>query len=381
MRQGASAVREVDLSRSLKAFRNLPVGVAIWQLRDLKDVRSLRFVGSNPAAERELCAPVKFAVGKPITECFPKLLETHVPESCRRAILTGMPDTLGEVAYRDTHIPAGIFWMDCFPLPERCVGLTLENITKRKHLIDNQHRALQLLHRVTLFLNDAPSALDAAQFCVDEICTRVGWPVGRFFLCDQANASRFLPNPVWHFSDRSRFRAFRRATELFERDLSNKLALEYRVFQGQKAGLARSIGFSVIGNDCLRGVLEFSSENLAPVDHQLFRAISDVGYQLGQAFNPDRLAPGPRRVAPVPSPCDLQDHGAFRRAAAKSRLSALRASLDIGVTVNLARQNAIAAASQDLLGAASKMQGHLAELKHLTAPRPILSTSPRLETH
>ncbi len=106
-------------------------------------------------------------------------------------------------------------------------------------------------------------SLDAAQFCVDEICTR-DWLAGRPLLSirHQANASRFLPNPVWHFSDARRFRAFRRATELYERDLTNKLALEYRVFQGQKAGLARSIGFSVVENNCLRGVLEFSSENL-----------------------------------------------------------------------------------------------------------------------
>ena len=290
MRLGVSAVREGDLNRSLQAFRNLPVGVAVWQLHELDDLRSLRLIGFNRAAERELRAPVKFAVGKPISECFPKLLETDVPEFCRRTVLTGKPGTLGEVAYQDDHILPGIFWMDCFPLPERCAGIALENVTERRQLIENQKRALQLLHRVTVFLSGAPTVVGATQFCVDEICTQIGWPVGRFFLADAMRPSRFLPNQVWHFSDAHRFRAFRKATELYEMDLSNKLALEYRTMQGQKAGLKRSVGFSVVENDFLRGVLEFSSEDLTPLDEHIFRAISNIGFQLGHVFAGERLA-------------------------------------------------------------------------------------------
>ncbi len=153
MHKGHSAVREVDLSTKSESLsrstrRRCRLAVARSERRPKP-----AFCGVNPAAERELCAPVKFAVGKPITECFPKLLETHVPEMLPPRVLTGMPDTFGEVAYRDAHIPAGIFWMDCFPLPERCVGLTLENITKRKRLTDNQSIVhFSFLHRVTLFI-------------------------------------------------------------------------------------------------------------------------------------------------------------------------------------------------------------------------------------
>jgi hypothetical protein len=289
MRQEMPVVGEIDAGRNLHFFRDLPMGVALWQLHDPRDVRSLRFLGVNPAGERELRAPVGFALGKLIADCFPKLLETQVPESCRRVALSGKPDTIGEVAYRDSHIPAGVFWMDCFPLPQRCVGLALENITERKSTIDNQSRALQLLHRIALFLNKASDALEAAQFCVHEICKQIGWPVGRFFLSDEASPSRFLPNPVWHFSDAHRFEAFRKATELYERDLTNKLALEYRVTQGRRAGLAKSVGFSVVEKDCLRGVLEFSSDTLAPLDEHAFRAISNVGIQLGQVFARERF--------------------------------------------------------------------------------------------
>src|ERR1700744_2291727 len=147
MHQGACAVQRIDLHASLNAFRNLPTGVAVWKLRDSRDLRIFRLVGANPAAERELRSPLGFAVGKPITDCFPKLLETPVPELYRRVILSGKPDTFGEFEYCDARIPKGVFWIDCFPLPDRCVGVALENITERKRTTQAQGRALQLLHR------------------------------------------------------------------------------------------------------------------------------------------------------------------------------------------------------------------------------------------
>jgi hypothetical protein len=290
MQHGACTAREVDLSTSLRAFRNLPTGVAVWQLLNPRDVRSLRFISANPAAEREMRAPLSFAVGKPVTDSFPKLFDTPVPEHCRSVVLSGSPETFGELVYQDARIPQSVLWVDCFPLPESCVGLALENITERKRLIDHQSRALQLLHRVTLCLNEAQTVLEAAQFCVDNVCTQFDLPVGRFFLADEACPSCFVPNPVWYFRDPKPFRAFRKATELYERDLTNKLALEYRTIQGQKAGLSRSLGFSVVENHFLRGVLEFSCEDVAPLDEHIFRAISNVGYQLGQVFARERLA-------------------------------------------------------------------------------------------
>src|ERR1700755_2074813 len=191
MHQGACTAREVDLETSLRAFHTLPTGVAVWQLRDVRDARSLRFVGVNPAFERELRTPIGFAIGKSITECFPRFLETPVPERYRQVVLSGKPDTFGELTYADSRIPEGTFWIDCFPLPDRCVGVALENITERKRATQGQSRALQLLHRITLFLNDAPTVLAAAQFCVDEICKQIDWPVGRFFMSDEISPSCF----------------------------------------------------------------------------------------------------------------------------------------------------------------------------------------------
>jgi hypothetical protein len=367
MHQGVCTAREVDLQASLLAFRTLPVGVAVLQLLDPKDVRSLRLIGANQAAERELRAPIGLAVGKSIAETFPKFLETPVAERYRRVALSGKPDTFGEFTYQDSRIPEGVFWIDCFPLPDRCVGVAVENITERKRMNQAQARALQLLHRVTVFLNDASSLLEAAQFCVDEICTQIGWPVGRFFLSDEISPSRFLPNPVWHFSDPHRFRAFRKATEIYECDFTNKLALEYRTLQGQKAGLTKSIGFSVVENDFLRGVLEFSSEGFEPLDEHIFRAISNIGYQLGQVFARERLAREYNRAKGL-----ILSREAHHHAMSKILFAGPGSLSGVVDLLESKRQThrQIARRSREVLESTRQMRQHLDELKRIIA-RPV----------
>jgi hypothetical protein len=370
MHQGTCAVRGVDLETSLRAFRLLPVGVAVLQLVDPKDVGSLRLIEANRAAERELRAPIGFAVGKSLAEAFPEFLKTPAAELYRRVALTGEPDTFGEFTYQDPRIPEGVFWIDCFPLPDRCVGVAIENITERKRAIQGQSRALKLLHRITLFLNDAPTVLDAAQFCVDEVCKQIGWPVGRFFLSDDVSPSHFLPNPVWHFSDPRHFRAFRKATELFEADFTNKLTLAHRTMQGQKAGLARSVGFSVVENGFLRGVLEFSSEDSAPLDEHLFRAISNVGYQLGQVFARESLS---RECFRTERTEEVPTSRAARRRETSSILSPCTSSVSDVVEVVEATKRAqrvIANSSKEVLDSMREMRQHLDDLKR-TSARPI----------
>jgi hypothetical protein len=364
MHQGACTGREVDLATSLRAFRLLPVGVAVLQLVDPRDVGSLRLIGANQAAERELRAPIGLAVGKSVAEAFPQFLETPAAELYRRVALSGEPDTVGEFTYQDHRIPEGVFWIDCFPLPDRCVGVAIENITERKRATQGQSQALQLLHRVTLSLSEAPTVLKAAQFCVDEVCAHIDWPVGRFFLSDEANPSRFLPNPVWHFSDPRHFRAFRKATELFEADLTNKLTLAHRTIQGRKAGLARSVGFSVAENDFLHGVLEFSSEDSAKLDEHLFRAISNIGYQLGQIFARERLARECRRAE------KRSGSPGERRRTASSILFSGPGSVSNVVEVfeaNKRAHEAIANSSKEVLESMREMQQHLADSKRIIA--------------
>ena len=123
-------VSATDLAVQLKALSKFRRGVPVWQLEDLRDVRSLRLLDLNEAAERELS--VSEAIGKVIAETFPALLKTDLPDRCRTVIASGQPESVGEVRYSDSRIQDSVFWFECFPLPGNCVGTTFENITARK---------------------------------------------------------------------------------------------------------------------------------------------------------------------------------------------------------------------------------------------------------
>jgi len=94
---GSDSVNVADLAAQLQTFHNNRLGVLIWQLEDPRDVRSLRLLDLNGAAERELGTSVRRAVGKAIIEAFPALLKTPLPERCRTVIESGIPETVGEV--------------------------------------------------------------------------------------------------------------------------------------------------------------------------------------------------------------------------------------------------------------------------------------------
>ena len=177
---------------------------------------------------------------------------------------------------------------------------------------------------------------------------------------------------VWHFTDPRRFTAFCKATELYELNVTNRLTLEYRTLQGQKAGLTKSVGFKVVENKFLRGVLEFSSESSAPLDEHIFRAISNIGFQLGQVFAQERLRERHRRLQKLMLSRDA-DHDAISRVlfSGKASLSAEVASLE-----TLRRsQKALAASAKDIVESTYQMRKHLDELRRLVAKPIVLPPS------
>jgi hypothetical protein len=285
-----------DSTPQLNTFHNIPLGLIVWQLKDPNEIRTLRLLAVNGAAERELGGHLRDAIGKDLAEALPAFLKTSLPACCRRVIVSGMPETAGEVRYEDARGQNNIFWFDCFPLPGNCVGAAFENITGHKRVDQSKSGALRLLHRITVAINDSSNVADAADVCLTEVCEHIGWPVGHLFLVDEGSTAGFAPKPIWHFSDSHRFRAFRDATERYERDLSNKFLLECRIRQGKKAGLTQSLGFAVLEGNALRAILEFSSETAAPLGETLTNAIGDIGVQLGRVFERESAAVAVRQM-------------------------------------------------------------------------------------
>jgi hypothetical protein len=150
---------------------------------------------------------------------------------------------------------------------------------------------------------------------------------------------------------------------MFEQDLTNKFVLDYRMRQGTKAGLIRSLGFSVLEGNTLRAILEFSSETAAPLDDALVSAIGDIGVQLGRVFEREGAAKAIQRM-------QRQDQ---ERLSTTKKLRActgrygpsLKASLERLRTAGLTGGSATA---RQLASSIELMQHCLAEMREIGSP-------------
>ncbi len=122
----------VEMALYAEVVQNMQVGLYIWRLEDYSDAYSLRMVATNPAASVFTGVPTAGIIGKRITEIFPALVETEIPEIYANVVRTQQPHDLGEVPYGDDQVAPGIFSTQAFPLTDSCVGISFENITERK---------------------------------------------------------------------------------------------------------------------------------------------------------------------------------------------------------------------------------------------------------
>jgi hypothetical protein len=93
----------------MQTFHNIHLGVLVWRLEDPRDVRSLRLLDLNGAAEREVGMSARGAVGKAIAEAFPALMRTDLPDRCRTVIASGKPESIGEVRCADSRDQDSVF--------------------------------------------------------------------------------------------------------------------------------------------------------------------------------------------------------------------------------------------------------------------------------
>jgi len=105
---------------------NMQIGLNVWRLENADDKKTLRLIFSNPAAESITGLPGKAVLGRTVAEAFPKLLETEFPKVCAEVVRWGKAKDMGEIHYGDERIPGSIFSVKVFPLPNYCVGVTLE---------------------------------------------------------------------------------------------------------------------------------------------------------------------------------------------------------------------------------------------------------------
>ncbi len=111
--------------------KNMQVGVIVFHLDVEQDLGTLRITIANQAAARFLARSVEEILHTQIADSFPDSLSTQLPYIFREVILSGQTQDLGEIHYVGDGIDS-FFAVKAFPLPNQLVGITFDNVTKRK---------------------------------------------------------------------------------------------------------------------------------------------------------------------------------------------------------------------------------------------------------
>ncbi|MBI3983069.1 MAG: PAS domain-containing protein [Gemmatimonadetes bacterium] len=131
-RSGAHRARQAPADVYQRVFESLPHGLKVWRLEDPADPGSLRLIASNAAAAEATGVPLDQVMGRTMAEAFPQAVPLGIAAQLAEVALSGKARDLGEVPYGDARMREGVFAVFAFPLPDRCVGVAFENITREK---------------------------------------------------------------------------------------------------------------------------------------------------------------------------------------------------------------------------------------------------------
>jgi diguanylate cyclase (GGDEF)-like protein/PAS domain S-box-containing protein len=125
-------------------LNNLQIGLVVWQLENIDDVKTYKLIAANSAAAQCTGVALGNLIGKTMTECFPALMETGVPQSYAEVVRSGKAKTMKEDRFSDSGNLKTIFSVRAFPLTNNCVGIAFVDITESEK-IHEELKLFQLL--------------------------------------------------------------------------------------------------------------------------------------------------------------------------------------------------------------------------------------------
>ena len=128
--------RQVDESVRLydQIVENMQIGLYVYHLENIDDDSTLRAIASNPAATRFTGLEMADVLGMTIDEIFPNLRSKNIPQAFASVIISQKAVELEDIDCDESGRITRAFSIKAFPLPNNCVGVAFENITKRKCL-------------------------------------------------------------------------------------------------------------------------------------------------------------------------------------------------------------------------------------------------------
>lgn len=155
-REEAEAARvEIQLYRDI--VENMQVGLCVWHLESDSEP-SFSLLTANPAATKLLSQNLDECRGLLLSECFPQAPESRerLLEAHAEVIRSRRPKELEEFYYTNAENRESFFTIKIFPLPNRFVGMAIEDITERKWI---EQALLESSQRYRLVVNNVKEVI------------------------------------------------------------------------------------------------------------------------------------------------------------------------------------------------------------------------------
>jgi PAS domain S-box-containing protein len=128
--------------------RNVQIGLSVWKIDAPDDIRSIRLVAFNPAAEQLARMPLAPYLGHSLVDIAPYAQGGELQKLLTRVASDGLVHEATVHRSRDPKFPNRAMAMKAFPLPGQCVGLALEDITQQtttQRLQAEEQRCLEMI--------------------------------------------------------------------------------------------------------------------------------------------------------------------------------------------------------------------------------------------
>jgi light-regulated signal transduction histidine kinase (bacteriophytochrome) len=200
----------LNLEILTKTFDDLSVGVGIFQVPDLNDIESIRYVFMNKVLLYEMRKTREEVFGKRIIEVAPEAYEhemgLRVIETYYKVAAEGGSINLGLVEYSN-HMVAGTYECSAHHIEDNYVYVMLRNVTEleqKKNELEQKNKELSeytsiVSHDLKHPLNTIYGAIQLLEF---EYEGKLDEPVSRFinFVSDSTNRMRSLITDLLDYS-------------------------------------------------------------------------------------------------------------------------------------------------------------------------------------
>jgi PAS domain S-box-containing protein len=126
--------------------RAVQIALCVWTMDDPNDLATIRFRAFNPATEKLAARKLESYIGKSLGEAMPELMASPAASLIQAVARDGAVHKIS--AYPSTIAPRRTLSATAFPLPDKSIGLALDDITtsyRAARLHDEERHALEML--------------------------------------------------------------------------------------------------------------------------------------------------------------------------------------------------------------------------------------------